>query len=43
MKGGIRSFRSQPYLFAVTVERPGGVAKSAKGQVPIIAGPPSDA
>ena len=33
----------QPYLFAVTVERPGGVAKSAKGQVPIIAGPPNDA
>lgn len=33
----------QPYLFAVTVERPGGVAKSAKEQVPIIAAPPSDA
>lgn len=33
----------QPYLFAVTVERPGGVAKSDKSQVPIIAGPPSDA
>ena len=33
----------RPYLFAVTVERPGGVAKSDKSQVPIIAGPPSDA
>jgi len=33
----------QPYLFAVTVERPGGVAKSDKSRVPIIAGPPSDA
>ena len=31
-----------PYLFAVTVERPGGVAKSEKLRVPIIAGPPSD-
>ena len=33
----------QPYLFAVTVERPGGVVKSDKSWVPIIAGPPSDA
>jgi hypothetical protein len=31
----------QPYLFAVTVERPGGVVKSDKGSVPIIAGPPA--
>ena len=33
----------RPYLFAVTVERPGGVAKSAKERVPIIAAPKSDA
>ena len=33
----------KPYLFAVTVERPGGVVKSDKSSVPIIAGPPSDA
>jgi hypothetical protein len=33
----------QPYLFAVTVERPGGVVKSDKSWVPIIAGPPADA
>lgn len=33
----------QPYLFAVTVERPGGVVKSDKSSVPIIAGPPADA
>lgn len=32
-----------PYLFAVTVERPGGVVKSDKSSVPIIAGPPADA
>lgn len=31
----------QPYLFAVTVERPGGVVKSDKSSVPLIAGPPS--
>lgn len=30
----------QPYLFAVTVERPGGVVKSEKGSVPIIAKAP---
>lgn len=33
----------RPYLFAVTVERPGGVAKSGKEQVPIMAQKPSDA
>ena len=33
----------KPYLFAVTVERPGGVVKSDKSSVPIIAGPTSDA
>ncbi|MEE2972252.1 MAG: anti-sigma factor [Planctomycetota bacterium] len=33
----------KPYLFAVTVERPGGVAKSDKSQVPIIAQPKPDA
>jgi len=33
----------QPYLFAVTVERPGGVVKSDKSWVPLIAGPPADA
>lgn len=33
----------QPYLFAVTVERPGGVVKSDKSSVPLIAGPPADA
>lgn len=32
----------RPYLFAVTVERPGGVAKSAKERVPIIAAPKAD-
>ena len=31
----------QPYLFAVTVERPGGVVKSEKGSVPIIAQAPA--
>ncbi len=31
----------QPYLFAVTVERPGGVVKSDKGSVPIIAQAPA--
>ncbi|MCP4797342.1 MAG: hypothetical protein GY885_14410, partial [Phycisphaeraceae bacterium] len=30
-----------PYLFAVTVERPGGVVKSDKSSVPLIAGPPA--
>lgn len=34
---------NKPYLFAVTVERPGGVAKSDKSSVPLIAGPPKDA
>ena len=34
---------NKPYLFAVTVERPGGVAKSEKSAVPLIAGPPKDA
>ena len=33
----------KPYLFAITVERPGGVAKSGKEHVPRIAAPPSDA
>jgi len=33
----------KPYLFAITVERPGGVAKSGKEHVPLIAAPPSDA
>ncbi len=33
----------KPYLFAITVERPGGVAKSGKESVPLIAAPPSDA
>ncbi len=31
----------KPYLFAVTVERPGGVVKSDKSSVPLIAGPPA--
>ena len=32
-----------PYLFAVTVERPGGVVRSDKNSVPIMAGPANDA
>ena len=34
---------NKPYLFAITIERPGGVAKSDKSAVPLIAGPPDDA
>lgn len=34
---------NKPYLFAITIERPGGVAKSDKSAVPLIAGPPDGA
>ena len=34
---------NKPYLFAITIERPGGVAKIDKSAVPLIAGPPDGA